>query len=112
MPMKLDTLETAKRFVESLQDILKNDPVVSGWLFPLEPLLQPSYRNRFRIHQGQAQYLIYDDNFYEGQTWLNSKEYYKRSEKKIRDILKLDEIISDEIISDDIISDNTSTGAC
>jgi hypothetical protein len=99
--MKIDTLEPAKKFVDSLQDILMHDPDISKWLLPLEPLLQSSYRNRFRIVEGQAHYLVYDDDFEQGHLWLDSEQYYKRASKKIREILK----------QNDMIRDDTQTGA-
>ena len=86
--MKIDTLDPAKKFVDSLQDILVHDPYISSWLLPLEPLLQLSYRNRFRIVEGQAQYLVYDDDFEQGYLWLDSKQYYKRAREKILCILE------------------------
>lgn len=72
-------MDIQNTFVSELETYL--DPLTSIWLRPLEPLLDISYQFRFRISNKTPQYLVYDDHFIAGQSWLTPYEFYVRSRR-------------------------------
>ena len=83
--------DAQKKFVDILREYLEFDALTSQWLNPLEPLLNMSYRYRFRISlEGILYFLVFNDSFDNGHSWLTPKQFYDYSRTRVEELLRYD----------------------
>ena len=87
-------VDAALMFTRSLRELLALDGLTEQWLHPVDSLLYPVYRDRFRRDtSGREQLLVFD---VECLTWLTAEEFYERSRAMAVDLARRGYLFHDD----------------